>query len=82
MGPDGLGLAVSLLAAAEERRRRLSPEALARRQAQAADRAARDAGNGIGTFMMPVVLPKKPGRNTPCQCGSGKKTKKCHPEGR
>ncbi len=26
----------------------------------------------------PVVMPKRPGRNDPCWCGSGKKYKKCH----
>ena len=27
---------------------------------------------------MPVRVEKKPGRNEPCWCGSGKKYKKCH----
>lgn len=26
----------------------------------------------------PVCVEKKPGRNDPCPCGSGKKFKKCH----
>jgi uncharacterized protein YecA (UPF0149 family) len=26
----------------------------------------------------PVHVEKKPGRNDPCPCGSGKKFKKCH----
>ena len=26
----------------------------------------------------PVVVQKRPGRNQPCYCGSGKKYKKCH----
>jgi preprotein translocase subunit SecA len=27
---------------------------------------------------IPIVAEKKPGRNEPCWCGSGKKYKKCH----
>ena len=26
----------------------------------------------------PYIAEKKPGRNDPCHCGSGKKYKKCH----
>ncbi|MBN1563106.1 MAG: SEC-C domain-containing protein [Anaerolineae bacterium] len=28
--------------------------------------------------MKPIIAPKRPGRNDPCWCGSGKKYKKCH----
>ncbi len=34
-------------------------------------------GEGTGTNQ-PVIASKKPGRNDPCYCGSGKKYKKCH----
>ena len=34
-------------------------------------------GDGAGT-KQPVIASKKPGRNDPCHCGSGKKYKKCH----
>jgi preprotein translocase subunit SecA len=34
-------------------------------------------GDGTGTNQ-PVIASKKPGRNDPCYCGSGKKYKKCH----
>ncbi|MBQ3920743.1 MAG: SEC-C domain-containing protein, partial [Firmicutes bacterium] len=30
------------------------------------------------TKSMPVKVDKKPGRNDPCPCGSGKKYKNCH----
>ncbi|MCA1811422.1 MAG: SEC-C domain-containing protein [Halobacteriales archaeon] len=30
-----------------------------------------------GTYRAPA----KPGRNEPCECGSGRKSKKCHPDG-
>lgn len=29
-------------------------------------------------FNMPYIAPSKPGRNDPCDCGSGQKYKKCH----
>ena len=75
----GMGTVISLVAAAEERKRNMSPEERERRVRQAQDAHARQTGKGIGTFLSPVVLEKKPGRNDPCLCGSGKKTKKCHP---
>lgn len=28
--------------------------------------------------LKPIIAPKRPGRNDPCWCGSGKKYKKCH----
>jgi hypothetical protein len=36
------------------------------------------AGSGIPGRWEQVVAPKRPGRNDPCWCGSGKKYKKCH----
>jgi hypothetical protein len=36
------------------------------------------AGSGIPRRWEQVVAPKRPGRNDPCWCGSGKKYKKCH----
>lgn len=31
------------------------------------------------SYQQPIVAAKKVGRNDPCSCGSGKKSKKCHP---
>jgi hypothetical protein len=36
------------------------------------------SGSGIPGRWEQVVAPKRPGRNDPCWCGSGKKYKKCH----
>ena len=33
--------------------------------------------NRAGTARRPVVAERRPGRNSPCECGSGKKYKKC-----
>jgi preprotein translocase subunit SecA len=35
------------------------------------------AGDGSSSAKQPVIASKKPGRNDPCSCGSGKKYKKC-----
>ncbi|MBX9600576.1 MAG: preprotein translocase subunit SecA [Bryobacteraceae bacterium] len=36
------------------------------------------AGGEASASQQPVLAQKKPGRNDPCWCGSGKKYKKCH----
>jgi len=36
------------------------------------------AGPGLPGHWEQVLAPKRPGRNDPCWCGSGKKYKKCH----
>ena len=36
----------------------------------------------IGQKPQPVSVEKKPGRNDPCPCSSGKKFKKCHGGGK
>jgi hypothetical protein len=36
------------------------------------------SGPGLPGYWEQVVAPKRPGRNDPCWCGSGKKYKRCH----
>ncbi|MEE2904241.1 MAG: SEC-C metal-binding domain-containing protein, partial [Myxococcota bacterium] len=66
----------------QERKRRQAAEAL-QRAAQLAGSSGNKGSDGLGNDDGPgrAAAPKKvkrPGRNDPCWCGSGKKYKKCH----
>ncbi|MCD8281675.1 MAG: SEC-C domain-containing protein, partial [Prevotella sp.] len=43
--------------------------------------AAQDTREGARRPVQPIVKEKRPGRNDPCPCGSGKKFKNCHGRG-
>jgi uncharacterized protein YecA (UPF0149 family) len=51
-----------------------------RRRRRLVSEAIRLAADEIGIKRIPVSREQRPGRNDPCQCGSGKKYKKCHLE--
>ena len=66
----------------QERKRRQAAEAL-QRAAQLAGSSGNKSSDGLGSDdgVARSAAPKKvrrPGRNDPCHCGSGKKYKKCH----
>jgi uncharacterized protein YecA (UPF0149 family) len=49
------------------------------RQDERQQRVSQGTASGAGLERGPSAPPtKKPGRNDPCWCGSGKKYKKCH----
>lgn len=57
---------------------RQTPELQGREVKQEADRIGDDRPGEINKPVTVKKLAKKPGRNDPCPCGSGKKYKKCH----
>ena len=47
-------------------------------QADSISNESNDTTKKLGATLQPVTREKKPGRNDPCHCGSGKKFKHCH----
>ncbi len=72
IGPVSVDLSAAVANTPESE---VSEDVIQKKAAKARSVKAKDSSTGIGAT---PTSNKKPGRNDPCWCGSGKKYKKCH----